>query len=150
MLWLALKSGHVRGQRADQSTDVATALVKEEHRTAADCKAKLELQLAQTKALQAQFTQTRSDLADVIARESLSLGLTTETFTATGARMLDPAAFPIADVLLRLHSQSQGQHDSNTLLIEHCARVLLHARKSVETAIRDTLKNDKEREVCPL
>ena len=148
MQWLVGKTAHVRGHRADQTTDVAAALIKEEGRLALECKQQLEAQLGLSKALLLRLTAARDELARIIKRESLSLDLTTETFTARQVRMLDPVLFPISAVLFGLHAEAQSQREAAALLLGHCSNVLLAARRAAETAIRDTAALDRKREVC--
>ena len=146
VLWLADKCSHERSKRATGSSDLASDLLGEERRVAADCKRKLESSLLQTKTLLAQLKSSRDELLAIIKRESLSLSLTTES-TFCAHAMLDPGQFPIADSLHKVQSIARAQRDSNIALIAHCKNVLSHIKQSTESAVGSAIKAERSHQV---
>jgi hypothetical protein len=149
-IWIANESMHRRAQRPNNSADAADAALKEERALAELWKKRLEVLLAETKALLRTLEGERARMADLIAREKQSLGVNSESYSGAVLQYARPQGNAPKEVtdLERTCKESRRMRANNDAEMSKCESELEHMRSAVVAAFRAAIAQSKSTQVC--
>lgn len=144
-IWIVNECVHRRSQRPNTVPDETDARLKEEKALGEAWKGRLEMALAQTKALLRTLEGERARMADLIAKEKQPLGVNSEAYSGAVLQYARPQGNPPKEVtdLERSCKESRRLRAQSDKDMAQCDKELEDMRSQLAEAFRASISKSK-------